>query len=114
MAFGALRNLIRPFSRTLTSRISAVSTTPFPVVFPSPGFVYGGFIVLAWRSILGMNLPPYSGRPDQFDRVLKARYHDAMTKLHGKELDLLIVVLPENNGSLFDGAIHTLPACPML
>ncbi|KAF8407508.1 hypothetical protein HHK36_006642 [Tetracentron sinense] len=48
-------------------------------------------------------LPPYNARPDQVERVLKARYHDAMTKLqpHGKELDLLIVILPDNNGSLY-------------
>ncbi|GER56724.1 argonaute 1 [Striga asiatica] len=44
-----------------------------------------------------------SGRPDQVERVLKARFHDVMTKLqpHKKELDLLIVILPDNNGSLY-------------
>ncbi|KAF7124999.1 hypothetical protein RHSIM_Rhsim12G0136400 [Rhododendron simsii] len=48
-------------------------------------------------------LPPYSARPDQVERVLKGRFHEAMTKLqpHGKELDLLIVILPDNNGSLY-------------
>ncbi|KVI07875.1 Argonaute/Dicer protein, PAZ [Cynara cardunculus var. scolymus] len=48
-------------------------------------------------------LPALSGRPDQVERVLKARFHDAMTKLqpHKKELDLLIVILPDNNGSLY-------------
>ncbi|XP_024989726.1 protein argonaute 1-like [Cynara cardunculus var. scolymus] len=48
-------------------------------------------------------LPPLSGRPDQVERVLKARFHDAMTRLrpHKKELDLLIVILPDNNGSLY-------------
>ncbi|KAF5469288.1 hypothetical protein F2P56_013372 [Juglans regia] len=48
-------------------------------------------------------LPPLSGRPDQVERVLKTRYHDAMTKLQPqrKELDLLIVILPDNNGSLY-------------
>ncbi|XP_052185277.1 protein argonaute 1-like [Diospyros lotus] len=48
-------------------------------------------------------LPPISARPDQVERVLKARFHDAMTKLHpqGKELDLLIVILPDNNGTLY-------------
>jgi len=48
-------------------------------------------------------LPAFSGRPDQVERVLKARFHDAMTKLqpHKKELDLLIVILPDNNGSLY-------------
>ncbi|KAL4574638.1 hypothetical protein LXL04_021474 [Taraxacum kok-saghyz] len=48
-------------------------------------------------------LPAISGRPDQVERVLKTRFHDAMTKLqpHKKELDLLIVILPDNNGSLY-------------
>ncbi|XP_050220335.1 protein argonaute 1 [Mercurialis annua] len=46
-------------------------------------------------------LPPVSARPEQVEKVLKTRYHDAMTKLQGKELDLLIVVLPDNNGSLY-------------
>ncbi|XP_043695109.1 protein argonaute 1-like [Telopea speciosissima] len=48
-------------------------------------------------------VPPYSARPDQVERALKTRYHDAMTKLQplGKELDLLIVILPDNNGSLY-------------
>ena len=48
-------------------------------------------------------LPPVGARPEQVERVLKTRYHDAMTKLqpHSKELDLLIVILPDNNGSLY-------------
>ncbi|XP_054787898.1 protein argonaute 1-like isoform X2 [Prosopis cineraria] len=46
-------------------------------------------------------LPPYSARPDLVDKVLKTRYHDAKTRLRGKELDLLIVILPDNNGSLY-------------
>lgn len=48
-------------------------------------------------------LPPVNGRPDQVEKVLKTRYHDAMTRLQSqkKELDLLIVILPDNNGSLY-------------
>ncbi|KAK4800022.1 hypothetical protein SAY86_025387 [Trapa natans] len=48
-------------------------------------------------------LPPISGRPDQVEKILKARYHDAMTRLQakGKDVDLLIVILPDNNGSLY-------------
>ncbi|CAN0902227.1 Protein argonaute 1 [Linum grandiflorum] len=48
-------------------------------------------------------LPPISARPEQVERVLKARFHDAMMKLRplGKELDLLVVILPDNNGSLY-------------
>ncbi|CAL9049163.1 unnamed protein product [Musa banksii] len=48
-------------------------------------------------------LPPLSARPDQVERALKSCYHDAMNILQplGKELDLLIVILPDNNGPLY-------------
>lgn len=48
-------------------------------------------------------LPPIFARPDHVEKALKTRYHDAMSILQpqGKELDLLIVVLPDNNGSLY-------------
>jgi len=46
-------------------------------------------------------VPPVSARPDQVEKVLKTRYHDAKNKLQGRELDLLIVILPDNNGSLY-------------
>lgn len=46
-------------------------------------------------------LQPASARPDQVERVLKAKFHEAITKLQAKELDLLIVILPDNNGSLY-------------
>ncbi|KAK2375687.1 protein argonaute [Trifolium repens] len=46
-------------------------------------------------------VPPLSARPDQVEKVLKTCYHDAKNKLQGKELDLLIVILPDNNGSLY-------------
>ncbi|GLT55905.1 hypothetical protein SLA2020_289890 [Shorea laevis] len=48
-------------------------------------------------------LPIISARPDQVERALKTRYHDAMTKLQAekRELDLLIVILPDNNGTLY-------------
>ncbi|XLR66441.1 hypothetical protein S83_017113 [Arachis hypogaea] len=46
-------------------------------------------------------VPPVSARPDQVEKVLKTRYYDAKNKLPGKDLDLLIVILPDNNGSLY-------------
>ncbi|KAL5715569.1 argonaute 1 [Ranunculus cassubicifolius] len=46
-------------------------------------------------------LPAYQARPDQVERSLKTRYQEALTKLQGKELDLLIVILPDNNGPLY-------------
>jgi len=37
------------------------------------------------------------------ERALKARFHDAMNMLRPqrRELDLLIGILPDNNGSLY-------------
>ncbi|KAE8697655.1 Protein argonaute 1A [Hibiscus syriacus] len=48
-------------------------------------------------------LPSITARPEQVEKVLKTRYHDAMTRIQpqNKELDLLIVILPDNNGSLY-------------
>ncbi|CAI8586788.1 unnamed protein product [Vicia faba] len=46
-------------------------------------------------------VPLHSGRPDQVEKVLQMRYHDVKTKLQGKEPELLIVILPDNNGSLY-------------
>ncbi|KAG8065820.1 hypothetical protein GUJ93_ZPchr0004g38528 [Zizania palustris] len=48
-------------------------------------------------------LTPLTARPEHVERALKARYQDAMNILrpHGRELDLLIVILPDNNGSLY-------------
>nr|CAB3459881.1 unnamed protein product [Digitaria exilis] len=48
-------------------------------------------------------LPVLTARPENVERALKGRYQDAMNKLRpqGRELDLLIVILPDNNGSLY-------------
>ncbi|KAL9224351.1 hypothetical protein vseg_000394 [Gypsophila vaccaria] len=46
-------------------------------------------------------IPVFSARPDQVEKALKTRFHDAMTKLQQRELDLLIAILPDNNGSLY-------------
>ncbi|KAG6470369.1 hypothetical protein ZIOFF_071437 [Zingiber officinale] len=48
-------------------------------------------------------LHPLITRPNHVERALSAHYHDAMTILQpqGKELDLLIVILPDNDGSLY-------------
>lgn len=46
-------------------------------------------------------LPIYSARPDQVKKALKYVYHAAAKKLEGKELELLIAILPDSNGSLY-------------
>ncbi|KAH7857803.1 hypothetical protein Vadar_016675 [Vaccinium darrowii] len=56
-------------------------------------------MVFNWEPVL----PPLLGRPDRVESVLKGRFDEAMSKLRpqGKELDLLIVILPDDNGSLY-------------
>uniref|UniRef100_A0A5B6ZZU0 Uncharacterized protein n=1 Tax=Davidia involucrata TaxID=16924 RepID=A0A5B6ZZU0_DAVIN len=46
-------------------------------------------------------IPIYSARPDQVKKALKYVYNIAANKLGGKELELLIAILPDNNGSLY-------------
>ncbi|KEH23147.1 argonaute protein 1B [Medicago truncatula] len=47
-------------------------------------------------------VPALSARPDQVEKFLKMWYHDAKSKFpKDKELDLLIVILPDNNDSLY-------------
>ncbi|KAF8400717.1 hypothetical protein HHK36_014017 [Tetracentron sinense] len=46
-------------------------------------------------------IPIYSARPDQVEKALKYVYNAATNKLKGKELELLIAILPDNNGSLY-------------
>ncbi|KAG0494134.1 hypothetical protein HPP92_005128 [Vanilla planifolia] len=55
-------------------------------------------------------IPSLTARPDQVERALKAHHRDAMTILRqqSKELDLLLVILPDNNGSLYDECFKAL------
>ncbi|XP_057968786.1 protein argonaute PNH1-like isoform X2 [Malania oleifera] len=46
-------------------------------------------------------IPIYSARPDQVKKALKHVYNTAANKLEGKDLELLIAILPDNNGSLY-------------
>ncbi|KAJ4845702.1 Protein argonaute PNH1 [Turnera subulata] len=46
-------------------------------------------------------IPIYSGRPDQVKKALRYVYNAASKKLEGKDLELLIAILPDNNGSLY-------------
>ncbi|XP_051128767.1 protein argonaute 10 isoform X2 [Andrographis paniculata] len=46
-------------------------------------------------------IPIYTSRPDQVEKSLKHVYHACMNKLKGKELELLLAILPDNNGSLY-------------
>ncbi|KAF5189394.1 argonaute, partial [Thalictrum thalictroides] len=43
----------------------------------------------------------YNARPEEAEQALKTIQKETMTMLKGKELDLLIVILPNSNGSLY-------------
>lgn len=65
---------------------------------------YLHFVFLCFQDFaLEPVLPVLTARPENVERALKGRYQDAMNKLRpqGRELDLLIVILPDNNGSLY-------------
>ncbi|GMP77181.1 hypothetical protein CsSME_00033543 [Camellia sinensis var. sinensis] len=46
-------------------------------------------------------IPIYTAKPEQVEKALKHVYHVCMNKLKGKELELLLAILPDNNGSLY-------------
>ncbi|XP_024545686.1 protein argonaute PNH1 isoform X2 [Selaginella moellendorffii] len=46
-------------------------------------------------------IPVHAARPDQVERALKSVYREVQSKVKGKELELLIAILPDNNGSLY-------------
>ncbi|XP_031493653.1 protein argonaute 10-like [Nymphaea colorata] len=46
-------------------------------------------------------IPIYTARPEQVEKALKHVYNASMCKLKGKELELLVAILPNNNGSLY-------------
>ncbi|KAG6481846.1 hypothetical protein ZIOFF_058468 [Zingiber officinale] len=46
-------------------------------------------------------IPIHSARPDQVGKALRHVYTAATNKLKGKELELLVAILPDNNGSLY-------------
>ncbi|KAK4343475.1 hypothetical protein RND71_036569 [Anisodus tanguticus] len=46
-------------------------------------------------------MPIYNTRPDQAKKALSYVYNASASKLGGKELELLIAILPDNNGTLY-------------
>ncbi|GAV57543.1 PAZ domain-containing protein/Piwi domain-containing protein [Cephalotus follicularis] len=46
-------------------------------------------------------IPIYNARPEQVEKALKHIYHASMNKTKGKELELLLAILPDNNGTLY-------------
>ncbi|XP_020207885.1 protein argonaute 10 isoform X2 [Cajanus cajan] len=46
-------------------------------------------------------IPIYNAKPEQVGKALKHVYHVSASKTKGKELELLLAILPDNNGSLY-------------
>jgi hypothetical protein len=46
-------------------------------------------------------IPIYNAKPEQVEKALKHVYHVSSNKTKGKELELLLAILPDNNGSLY-------------
>ncbi|XP_017219228.1 protein argonaute 10 isoform X2 [Daucus carota subsp. sativus] len=46
-------------------------------------------------------IPIYTAWPDDVEKALKHVYHASVNKLKGKDLELLLAILPDNNGSLY-------------
>ncbi|MED6121941.1 Protein argonaute 10 [Stylosanthes scabra] len=46
-------------------------------------------------------IPIYNAKPEQVEKALKHVYHVSTNKTKGKELELLLAILPDNNGSLY-------------
>ncbi|KVI11295.1 hypothetical protein Ccrd_010296 [Cynara cardunculus var. scolymus] len=46
-------------------------------------------------------IPIYSTKPEHVEKALRHVYHMSMNKLKGNELELLLIILPDNNGSLY-------------
>ncbi|TKY51211.1 argonaute 10 [Spatholobus suberectus] len=46
-------------------------------------------------------IPIYNAKPEQVEKALKHVYHVSASKTKGKELELLLAILPDNNGSLY-------------
>ena len=46
-------------------------------------------------------IPIYSAKPEHVEKALRHVYHISMNRLKGSELELLLIILPDNNGSLY-------------
>lgn len=57
-------------------------------------------------------IPVYSARPDQVKKALKYVYYAAASKLQGEELELLIAILPNNNGPLYGMSLISVTIYP--
>ncbi|URD98568.1 hypothetical protein MUK42_30674 [Musa troglodytarum] len=80
-----------PYAKEFGINISDKLTSVEARVLPAP-----------WEFSREPVIPIYSARPDQVEKALRHVYNAATNKLKGKELELLVAILPDNNGSLYD------------
>ncbi|PKU72322.1 Protein argonaute 10 [Dendrobium catenatum] len=76
----------KEFGITISDKLATVEAR----VLPAP-----------WEFNREPMIPIYSARPDQVEKALKHVFNMAMNKLKGKELELLLAILPDSNGSLY-------------
>ena len=48
-----------------------------------------------------MKLPIFTARPDQVEDDIHICYQEAQKELMDQKIDLLLAILPDNNGSLY-------------
>lgn len=46
-------------------------------------------------------IPVYSAKPEQVEKALQHVYSSAINRLKGKDLELVLAILPDSNGSLY-------------
>ena len=53
-----------------------------------------------------MKLPIFTARPDQVEDDIHLCYQEAQKELMDQKIDLLLAILPDNNGSLYGNVYH--------
>ena len=48
-----------------------------------------------------MKFPIFTARPDQVEHDIRICYQEAQNKLRDQKIDLLLAILPDENGSLY-------------
>ncbi|KAJ0965427.1 hypothetical protein J5N97_026565 [Dioscorea zingiberensis] len=75
-------------------------------------FVEARILPAPWDFAPEPILAPLGSQPKNVEQALNTRYNDVMNilKPQGKDLDLLIVILPDNNGSLNSKHLNSAPS----
>ena len=55
-----------------------------------------------------MKLPIFTTRPDQVEDDIRICYQEAQKELIDQKIDLLLAILPDNNGSLYGNIYHSI------